>query len=569
MSGTDRGSTSNIAIERDVPATMRDGVVLVADLYRPVGDEPLPALLQRTPYGKARGERDALDLAQHGYSVLVQDVRGRHGSGGEFKRGPATTSDQIADGFDSVEWAAAQPFCDGRVGMWGASYGAWTGWQAAAAQPPSLGGIVVASFPRRSLDVSRGILDIGRRLDWFYAVAANARMRAGETGGPLTMDEASLTWVEIERLKWLWFLPLGEIPQHVFSTLTNDFQAYLRTTHIEQYNIDALHAKVAVPVLVIEGWWDRMVSGVENYTALRAQGPGTLARQHRLVVGPWGHSTRGYRETEFGDVSFPVHASRSFTTMIADWYDNLFCSGAEHVDESEPVEIFVLGRNEWKRQATWPPQQAESRELFLHSNGGANTTRGDGALTQRRPESEPADTYDFDPRDPVMSLMALESHLEPRDQTPNDFRKDKLVYQTQELDKPLEVVGVPEVVLWASSSAVDTDWVMRLIDVAPDGRAIGLSHGAIRARYRHGYGHGELLAPGEAEEYLIRLTPIAVVFLPGHRIRLDVCSSDFPNVDRNHNTGTEYYLDPDLITASQTILHDREHPSRILLPVIE
>jgi putative CocE/NonD family hydrolase len=544
---------------------MRDGVALATDVYAPVRRGRWPVLLRRTPYDRRAWAPLARAVAQRGYVVAVQDVRGRHASAGDFAFGSSTTDSDFADGYDSVEWAAAYDLSDGAVGMWGHSYDAWTGWRAAAAAPPHLRGVMAAAFPMRSLDVSHGILDIGRRLNWYYRMAVDARRRAGRTDGPLDETLADRVWVEIERWKWLWQIPLDSIPEHVFAGLTSDLRAHMRGIAREQFALDELHARVRAPMFIATGWWDRMVSSIDNYSGLVATAPAALRGAHRLLVGPWGHQPPTWETSRRGSVDLGPESVRSYVGTLTDWADCVL-KGAP-VTGSGPVELFIVNDG-WRRVAAWPPPEAQPAELYLHSAGAANGAWGHGRLGWEIPGDEPVDRYDYDPHDPVMSLMEANAHWAPYDQALNDHRADKLVYRTEPLARAVELIGQPTLALWAASDARDTDWVVRIIDEPPDGPAFAVSEGILRARYRDGYEHPRELVPGEVERFEIALTPLGTRFPAGHRIRLDITSSDFPNYDRNHNTGRDYWCDDELRTARQTVLHDRARPSHLVVPLV-
>ena len=232
------------------------------------------------------------------------------------------------------------------------------------------------------------------------------------------------------------------------------------------------------------------------------------------------------------------------------------------------MKLFVVGQNEWRFENEWPPEGARPMHYFLHSGGKANTMSGDGFLSPDEPGAERPDSYAYDPRDPVMSLMDADAQAAPRVQAPNDGRTDMLMYQTPPLDREVEVIGPAVLKLWASTSAPDTDFTAKLIDVHPSGLGVNLTYGIVRGRYREGYDRPKLLEPDRPYEFTIRLNPVGVRFLKGHRIRLDVSSSDFPNFDRNHNTGADFWTDAEFVTARQTVFHDCERPSRLILPVI-
>ncbi|MBO9521503.1 MAG: CocE/NonD family hydrolase [Nocardioidaceae bacterium] len=547
----------SIKVSYDVAGAMRDGTLLRADVYRPEGEGPFPVLLRRTPYAKESWAHLAEALADRGYLVVVQDIRGRHASDGQWVWAFAAAAQRIEaeDGYDSVEWAAALPDANGTVGVWGHSYDAWAAWRLAGEQPPSLRGIVAAGITVGLLDVTRGILDLGRRLEWCYLEAADARRRAGRTDGPLTAEDAHTDWVGMERGKWLWFHPLADVPEQVFAGITRMLADYYDEIDRELWAFDEIHPRVQVPTCVVTGWWDRFVRGVDHFTLMREHGPEETRDQHRLVVGPWSHDPDGFGE-RYDVLGSGPDTARSFVDIVTGFFDPLL-RGAPASD-APPASVYTLGLERWQSFATWPPADTSTERLHLRAEGG---------LTWEAPGEEQPDRYTFDPRDPVMSLMGADAQLAPLDQRGNDHRPDKLVYQTGPLLQPVEVAGLVRVVLWAGTDAPDTDWVARLVRVDEHGVAVNLAEGILRARYRHGYGAEVPLTDDSPQRYLVELSPVSVLFRPGERIRVDVTSSDFPNFDRNHNTGRAFAHDAELRPAHQAIHHDAEHPSAVLLPV--
>jgi putative CocE/NonD family hydrolase len=254
--------------------------------------------------------------------------------------------------------------------------------------------------------------------------------------------------------------------------------------------------------------------------------------------------------------------------MIARWYDYQLKGFDNGLEDEAPVQLFILGENRWRGEREWPLARTKHTEFFLHSGGSANTVMGDGVLTTGAPAAEPVDRYTYDPRDPVMSLMRADSQAAPVDQSPHDHRRDILVYQTPPLEDDLEVTGPVSLRLWAATDGPDTDWTAKLAVVFEDGLCVNLTYGVMRAQYRNGYENPSLLEPGKPYEYSIKLNPTGILFRKGQRIRLYVSSSDFPNFDRNHNTGRDYWSDPELRVAHQTVFHDPAMPSRLILPVI-
>ncbi len=566
-------SPLEIVVASDLEMVTRDGVTLRADVYHPAGGEKYPALVCRTPYQKLtpRYVEVATDLAQRGYCVVLQDFRGRYASDGDYEwmwRERTETHD-TADGYDTVEWAAKLEWSDGRVGTWGHSNASWAIWMMLDSQPPSLASVLASGISQNILDINFGVFETGRRLEWTYMMAADMRRRAELTDGPTTPAEASQRWDEVERGKYMWWLPLGDIPAEVFSELNDQLQAYHRNQNGEFQHFDDIHSKIKTPIYQITGWWDRLVGTVDNFSGITENGPEQLRDKHRLVIGPWGHDATQYTG-KIGPVDYGPDAATTYADLIARWYDFDLKGIDNGLADEDPVQLWVLGQNRWRGEKEWPLARTEYTNFYLHSRGRANMVAGDGSLSLAAPATdEPGtDEYDYDPRDPVMSLMRADSQAAPVDQAPHDHRKDILVYDFPVFDSELEVTGPVSLKLWARTDGPDTDWTAKLAIVYENGMAVNLTYGIMRAQYRNGYENPVLLEPGEVFEYTIKLNPIGCIFKPGQRLRLYVSSSDFPNFDRNHNTGKDYWSDAELRVAHQAIFHTADRPSHLVLPVI-
>jgi putative CocE/NonD family hydrolase len=548
-----------VTVQADVAATMRDGTSLRADVYRPAGDGPWPALVCRTPYGK-RGEAFGADypgiahgLAGRGYMVVVQDVRGRYASDGEYRwlYGPEAAAIHAADGFDTTEWAAGLDGCDGRVGTFGNSYDAYTAMRTAGAAPPSLAAALASGVASRLQDESRGIFE-PIYLEWLNGMAADMRARAGDDRGPTDRSAAEREW-ELTRDKWLWALPYGDIPARAFGPAAQHLATFLREQEIDRWQLPDSHHAVQVPVCHVTGWWDFVVRGtIANFQSLVASSP---AHGHRLVIGPWSHEP-GALAPGTGAVSYGPVERAEYHDLIADWYD-LALHGDDPGELADaPVRAFVLNENRWRSFSAWPPPASAPRELYLNGerlsdDAGGTATRG----------------FDYDPRDPVMSMSDWSTRAV--DQAPLDHRRDVLRYLSDPLDGDLLLAGDVACVLWAASDGPETDFTAKLVEVRRDGLAVALCQGILRTRFMHGYDTVARLEPGRPYELAIELGPVGVLLRAGSRLRLDVSSSDFPNFDRNHNTGRDFWSDPTLRTARQTIFTDREHPSRLIVPVLD
>jgi putative CocE/NonD family hydrolase len=557
----------DVQVSEDVSFETRDGCTLMADIYRPPGSGPYPVLLRRTPYGKRMHEiGDPRILAQRGFIVVVQDIRGRHSSGGELEwifGDPAKIRD-AEDGHDTVEWLGGLAGSTGQVGTYGVSYDGWTQLQLAPTRPSHLGGIAVAGMGPDQLNMTKGIFETGRRLLWAYTFAADVRRREGRGSGPVTRNDALKDW-EQKRGKWLWYLPLGDIPEYVYGGLHAPLQDHLAHTTRQSYDFRD-YQQIDVPSLHITGWWDRVGGVIENYEGMVRSGPGDSRSQHRLVVGPWSHHPESFGRI-LGDMDHGPSAAWRMEDIVGEYYDWLFKGAENDLGSEPPIHLFITGHNRWLREEEWPLKRAKEEVLFLSNRDPSDDARR-GSLSSSAPGREDADRFIYDPRDPVMSTMASDSHHAPIDQAPLDPRADILRFVSEPMLNALTVVGHVELVLWASTDGPDTDWTAKLIDVHPDGKAINVSSGIMRASYRFGYERPVPVEPGEPTQYRIKLSPVGHGFMPGHRLRLDVSSSDFPNHDRNHNTGRPFWKDAELRVAEQHVFHDDVRPSRLLIPVV-
>ena len=564
---------NEITVEHGVKVTMRDGVVLRADIYRPKAEGRFPVLLQRTPYNKAGGNDFGMQAAESGYVAIIQDVRGRYTSEGEWY--PFQFESQ--DGYDTVEWAAALPYSNGKVGMWGGSYVGATQMLAAIAHPPHLAGIcpvVTASNYHSNWTYQGGAFE-----QWF-----NESWTSGLAQDTLNRRIQKST----DAMLGAWKLPLSAYP--LFNTagdapaldspgsLAPYFLDWLSHPSFDSYwkrwSIEDHFSEINVPALHTAAWYDIFQGGsIRNYEGLKAHAATEAARrgQHLLVI-IGGHAGGG---RQIGDVDFGASAAEFDENKVTlEWYDYLFKNVQNHFAQ-KPVRIFVMGTNQWRDEDDWPLKRAHPTKYFLHSSSGANSLRGDGMLSADAPQSEPADHYLYDPANPVPTiggpLCCDSAHLQagPRDQRSAEARDDVLVYSTAPFTADTEVTGQITLELFAKSSAVDTDFTAKLVDVAPNGFAQNLTEGIIRARYRESQEAPELLNPGRVYKLAIDLWSTSNVFRHGHKLRLEISSSNFPRFDRNLNTGRSAQFDDHWVTATNTVLHDAEHPSALLVPLVE
>ena len=559
----------DVLVERGVPATMRDGTVLRSDIYRPKAPGRYPVLLQRTPYNKASGVEFGYRAAARGYIVVVQDVRGRYTSEGEWY----TFKHESQDGYDTIEWAAALPNSDGRVGMFGGSYVGATQMLAAIAHPPHLAGIcpvVTASNYHSNWAYQGGAFEQWFNESWTSGLAQDTVNRLvgkqtnalqGSTSLPLTSYrlfngpvDSSLTTLAPYFLDWL-------------AHPTYD-------SYWKQWSIEDHYADIAVPALHTAAWYDIFQAGsLQNYQGIKLHAANETAKrgQHLLVV-IGGHAGSG---RHIGQVDFGSAADYKQDQVTLAWYDYLF-KGVKNELSSKPVRLFVMGANKWRDEDDWPLQRAQSTKYFLHSKGGANSVRGDGTLSPEPPQGgETADHFTYNPSKPVPTiggpLCCDGLHLPPgpRDQRPVEARNDVLVYTTDPFSQETEVTGPVLLDLYFQSSAVDTDFTAKLVDVWPNGFAQNLTEGILRTSFRNSQEAQELLNPGQIYEIRVDLWSTSNVFLSGHRLRLEVSSSNFPRFDRNLNTGHISANDTQWTSATNTVLHDAAHPSTLILPVIK
>jgi uncharacterized protein len=564
-----------VTLESDVQVKMRDGAILRADIYRPKGDGRFPVLLQRTPYNKSNPGRFSFGYraAASGYVVIIQDVRGRYSSEGEwypFKH-------ESNDGYDTVEWAAALPYSNGKVGMFGGSYVGATQMLAAISHPPHLAGIcpiVTASNYHDGWTYQGGAFEQWFNESWTSGLAQDTFNRAVQK--------------HTNALEGVWTLPLAGYPLFNFpkdSGRTDSaaelapyfldwlshpsYDAYWKTWSIEEH-----YPEIAVPALTIAAWYDIFQGGsLRNYAGIKAHGGGDEARHgQRLLVTIGGHAGSGRK---IGDVDFgPAAAQFREEDAILLWYDYLFKGIQDALASEKPVKIFVMGLNQWRQEDDWPLTRAHNTKYFFHSTGSANSLRGNGTLTIASPRSEPFDHYVYDPSNPAPTvggpLCCDSDHLAPgpRDQRAVEARDDVLTFSTAPLVQDLEVTGPVSVELYAKSSAVDTDFTAKLVDVGPDGFAQNLTEGIIRARYRNSQENPEFMNPGEVYKLNIDLWSTSNVFRKGHVLRIEISSSNFPRFDRNLNTGEDARFAQRFVSATNAIYHDAEHPSALVLPIV-
>lgn len=563
--------TNDVVVENLVPIPMRDGVTLYADVYRPARPGRYPVLVSRTPYSTERypgAYADAVFFARRGYVFVYQDVRGRHESEGKWE----PFRNDIEDGYDTIEWAARQSWSNGKVGMQGGSYLGHVQWRAAMAAPPHLVSIapLVAAT---SLYHDWVTLNGGWRLSFNFGWGpVRQESRIMQNTGPHTMagGPGGLSYDRV-----LWHLPLIGM-QELLGRNAQFYRDWIRHPDYDDYwkplNAEEVFDRITVPALNIGGWFDIFSQGtLRGYMGLRQKGKTEAARRGtRLLIGPWGHGP----SQRTGDIDFGPHANIDIDAVQLRFFDYWLKGIDNGLDREPPVTLFVMGANLWRQEQDYPLSRARIERLYLDSNGKANTLHGDGRLIWDPPAADsPADRYRYDPENPVPSLggnncCGTPTPAGPVDQRPIEQRGDVLVYTSDFLSEPVEVTGPVKVVLYASSDAPDTDFIAKLVDVFPDGRAINVAEGIVRARYRESLSAPKPLEPGRVYAFTIDLVGTSNLFRRGHRIRLDITSSHFPQFDRNPNTGEPFGMSARVRVANQTVYHSRQYPSHIELPVV-
>jgi putative CocE/NonD family hydrolase len=537
-------SSHEVIVDPAVPMRTEDGTRLLAYVARPEGVGPFPVVLLRTPYGRVRPDQ-ARFWASRGYIFVAQDVRGRFGSGGVFH----PMLHEARDGYQAVEWAARLPGSNGKVGMLGASYEGWTQWAAATLRPPHLAAIAPQVAPP---DPAR----VGTPLPMVAVVWACS------TGSRRAWDAG-----KVDLTRGLRVLPVARIPATLDCPPNDFWDDWVRhppgDTYWARLAYEDAVPRVQVPVLSISGWFDGLGNGTTRNFVTLARGPN--APEQRLVLGPWGHDGSPQHLVEEVGESGLVDQD----LLVLRWFDRFLKGRKNGVDREPPVDLFVMGADEWRREANWPPSDVRLSRYYLHSGARANASTGDGTLDTVPPAREPADTFTYDPADPTPYFETLDFNLHDRDYAAvHAARRDVLVYTTPALERDVEIVGPVSATLWAATDARDTDWHAMLLDVYPDGRALRVQDGIVRARYRTGLARPALLRPGLPVRYEIDLWHTARRFERGHRIRVAIASAAFPRFGRNLNTGGNNERDSTFRRARQEVLHDADHRSYFTLPVV-
>jgi putative CocE/NonD family hydrolase len=571
-------SAPTFTIRRDtnIRVKMRDGVELSVDVVRPDAQGRFPVLIMRTPYGKdwsagiSGGPYEHEYYAKRGYAVVQQDSRGRYDSDGTFE----PFVDEPKDGYDTDEWAARQPWSNGKLAGLGQSYYGLTQLTQAMQRHPALvtiAPIMTTSDTYNNWVFSDGAFHLGFAMGWGTgllgkgAVRPNPRIASPPVAG--TSQAAVFQHLPIETMD-------EQQQQKLPVPFYREWLMHpTKDAHWDTRSFTAEVGRIDLPTLFYTGWYDYFLRGnLADYDRFMKANSGAPSRAgSRLIVGPWVHYTgRDGATRTVGDLDYGESAAYDLPTRLLGWYDQWLKGMPDRYADEGPVQIFVMGDNRWRSEKAWPLADAQYTKYFFGSGGKANTASGDGVLGTTGPKPQSAsDTFVYDPANPVPTTGGVSGAPSgPRDQTPLATRDDILSYTSPPLSARLEVTGPIKVTLFASTDAKDTDFAAKLIDVHPDGKAYNIVDGLIRARYRTGTDKAMPITPGEVLEYTIDLWSTSHAFLPGHRVRVDVSSSNFPRLDRNLNTGEDPEHGTKMVKARQTIYHDAAHPSHILLPVI-
>ena len=565
--------THEIRVLYDLKATMRDGVRLSNDVFLPRAAGRYPTILLRTPYETLHEPHIewAVWWARRGYAVVIQDCRGRFESEGTFY----PYRDDGPDGHDTLEWISRQSWYDGKIGTSGRSYGGIFQWQLAPFRSPYL----TAMAPQVIMgDYFKDCHRIGGAVQWtltgFATVIFSTSVSLMQRGATHIFGNST----------YYRHLPLIDIDVETIGREVPWYRDWCAHTTYDDYwkalNTEDKLCEIDVPIVQQGAWYDPYTaSTLRTFSKMREVGYSERARNNQKVyIIPWTHHLP--EGSRLGDLDFGPTALVDLKQEDLRWFDYWLKGIDTGIVNEPPVRLFVMGENVWRYEHEWPLARTQFTPFYLHSRGTANSLAGNGVLSPEAPGAEPSDRFDYDPESPVPTLCGNNStwtwmkvaqepiYPGPVDQRPLERRDDVLVYTSHVLDSDLEVTGPLQMVLYAASSAKDTDFTAKLVDVYPDGRAIHLSEGILRARHRASMEKVEFLEPNEVTEFRIDMAPTSNVFMKGHHLRVEISSSNFPRFDRNLNTGEDMFTSTRMAIAHQTVFHEGRYPSHILLPVV-
>lgn len=557
-----------------IEVAMPDGVKLSAAVWRPdVEGRKFPVILIATPYNKLSevNMRDAVYFVPRGYVYVAFDLRGRYDSEGDaYLYGPYDGKDLSV----MQSWVTHQPWSDGKIGMYQGSYLGFIQWEGALQQNPNLTALMPETSPDDHYDnvYPSGAFQLSNSLDFLWFCCG------GRTNEPIDV----MDWA-----KWCEHLPIKDDAKWAGIPNTKLWDDLVAHSNDDSYyhtfvrspgeriapgkNGPGKYGDVKVPTFNLSGWYDQVSQAtINNFVGMVTYGPADLRKYHKLMMGPWTHG--GKFETQQGQITFPNQAALNGNEWRLRWFDYWLKGMDNGFENQPPVTIYVMGADLWRNECEWPLKRTQYTNYYLHSGGRSNSLLGDGTLDTTPPAQEPNDHFSYDPAKPVPALGGNVSMIPSRvgvyDQTAIELRSDVLVFTTLLLKEDVEVTGPVILHLFASTDRTDTDFTGKLVDVHPDGYAQILLEGIIRGRHWKSFRSEDLLTPGEIYDFYVDLWSTSNVFRKGHRIRIDVSSSNFPKYDRNPNTGHKFGEDAELLVAHQTIYHDAAHPSHVVLPII-
>ena len=566
---------------------MRDGTRLATDVFRPNAPGKFPVLVNRGPYGKdqyiANPDHSTWFFPAHGYIVLSQDCRARFGSEGDYYN---PVFQEAADGYDTVEWAATQEWSNGRVGTTGQSYLGATQYTLATTNPLPPHLQTMAPFSASSDFHQSWVYHTGGAMEWGWTVpyaihkGRNTLERLGREDLLSQMDEYVLppgNFAQPLKDDWYNHLPLRDWIdrlQEAAPYLSEYFDEERDGPYWWKANVLKNLSGIKIPMFHVSSWYDIFLEGALNsYQAITNSGGNRLARENqKLLIGPWAH-VRPFTQPHTGgagDIDFGDNAAIELHDFLLRWFDYWLKDSDTGIMEEPPVSLFIMGDNRWRQEKEWPLARTHYTNYYLHSQGSANSSSGDGTLSTTPPMDEQVDQFIYDPNTPVPTLggNTLIIPYGVMDHRTLEEREDILVYSTPPVDKTIEITGPITVTLFAASTAKDTDFTAKLVDLRPDGYAQNLQDGIIRARFRTSAAEPSFITPGKVYCFEIDLWSTSHVVQVGHSIRLEISSSNFPRFDRNPNTGAGLGVNSNMIEAQQTVHHSSNFPSHITLPII-
>jgi uncharacterized protein len=558
---------------REVKIPMRDGVNLAADVYVPTqGNGPFPVIVERTPYNKNDCKYDdARYYAARGYVVVIEDERGRYQSEGDYYWWRDHGWGEHRDGYDTIEWAATQSWSNGKVGTMGLSMGCHNQYMTAPTRPPHLEAMFCADAagnPYKDLFYQGGALHMIMPT-WLlteHEMARPFRLNVGRGGGYVGTTRSWSDWYASKVAHG------SPFDRSLISDMLKDMIAHPNyDEYWRQWAIDEHLSEIDVPIFHYAAWYDRYpLTQVKLFNGIREHGGPRARASQRIQLGPWTHGAGDVTDRVIGDLDFGASAVIDYFALRLRWFDHYLKGVDNGIDKEPPVRIFVMGANVWRAESEFPLARTTYTDFFLRAGrSGSIDSLNDGILSNEPAgEKEAPDSFAYDPRKPVPTIGG-DFFIEPngaRDHRPAD--RLSLTYTTPSLERDVEVTGIPKVELFGSSTAVDTDWVVTIADVHPNGYAQILRQNLLRARFRGGYEHPSLMEPNTPYTFTIEMFPISNLFKQGHRIRLTVSSSSFPKWYPNDNTGRNIDDNAAPIVATNTLYHDSEHRSRAILPII-